>query len=88
MSKPFFPSKGQPVVPLVRVGGDDELTHVKAKKIERNDGPVKLNYFRFAIGSIFKLTVVSFLGPRDNLTISNDGVQHEVSRGNQKRLGD
>jgi len=67
MNKPFFPPDGQPVVPLVKIDDNEELTHVQTRKAAWVKSALKLRIIRIVFASIFKLTIVE-LEPEDSKT--------------------
>jgi hypothetical protein len=58
MSKPFFPVDGRPVVPLLRVDAEEEITQVRTRKVKVLSQAPKVRLFQIGLASIFKLTIV------------------------------
>jgi hypothetical protein len=58
MDKPFFPIKGEQVVPLIKIDDNDEVTRVQTSNEASLEESPKLKIIRIAFASLFKLTIV------------------------------
>jgi hypothetical protein len=68
MKGPFFPTAGQPVVPLVTLDDDTDLTLVQSPKNGSLRSTLKLWIFRMALGSLLKVTLVNVKGDNCRVT--------------------
>ena len=74
MSKPFFPTTGKRVVPLVKIEDDDELTFVEANRDKSPKHSAHIRILRLAIGSLFKASVIKI--ESDELKIERQSTEH------------